>query len=151
MDIVLDTNVLVAGLLSPFGACGEIVRMISSGEITLYFDARILSEYREVLRRPKFGFEQEKVAALLDYIASCGQAVASSPLPFSLPDKNDEPFLEVTIASKAVCLVTGNQKHFPAERCQGAKVISPNEFLILLKNEQIEKKHTKKHSTRIRK
>ncbi|MDP2755681.1 MAG: putative toxin-antitoxin system toxin component, PIN family, partial [Nitrospirota bacterium] len=68
MNIVLDTNVLVAGLLSPFGPCGEIVRMVSSGELILLFDARILSEYDEVLRRPKFKFEEEKVVALLYYI-----------------------------------------------------------------------------------
>jgi hypothetical protein len=30
MNIVLDTNVLVAGLLSPSGPCGEIVRMVSA-------------------------------------------------------------------------------------------------------------------------
>jgi uncharacterized protein len=72
MNVVIDTNVLVAGLLAPFGACGEIVRMISSGELTLSFDARILSEYHEVLRRPKFHFEEEKVAALLDYIVYRG-------------------------------------------------------------------------------
>jgi predicted nucleic acid-binding protein len=45
MRIVFDTNVLVAGLLSPFGPCGEIVRMVSSGEVTLCFDALILAEY----------------------------------------------------------------------------------------------------------
>jgi putative PIN family toxin of toxin-antitoxin system len=59
MNIVFDTNVLVAGLLSPFGPCGEIVRMVSSGEITLSFDARIMTEYEEVLVRPKFKFEKD--------------------------------------------------------------------------------------------
>jgi uncharacterized protein len=151
MDIVLDTNVLVAGLLSPFGACGEIVRMVSAGELALSFDARILSEYQEVLRRPKFGFEEEKVATLIDYIVFRGQAIAPSPLPHSLPDTDDEPFLEVTLASQAVCLVTGNQRHFPADRWQGAKVISPNEFLIFYKNKQAEKKRITKRSTRTRK
>jgi len=151
MDIVIDTNVLVAGLLSPFGACGEIVRMVSAGELTLSFDARILSEYNEVLRRPRFGFEEEKVAAFLDYIVYRGRAVAPSPLSHSLPDPDDEPFLEVTLASQAVCLVTGNKKHFPAERCQGAKVISPNAFLIFFKNQQAEKKRLSKLSTLTRK
>ena len=151
MDIVIDTNVLVAGLLSPFGACGEIVRMVSAGELALFFDARILSEYQEVLRRPRFGFEEEKVAALLDYIVYRGQAIAPSPLSHSLPDTDDEPFLEVTLASRAVCLVTGNQKHFPAERCQGAKVISPNEFLIFFKNQQAGKRRIAKRSTQVRK
>ncbi|MCG6535057.1 MAG: putative toxin-antitoxin system toxin component, PIN family [Syntrophales bacterium LBB04] len=69
MKIVLDTNVLVAGLLSPFGSCGEIIRMVSSGKLRLGLDARILSEYNEVLHRPKFGFEKDNMAALLDYIA----------------------------------------------------------------------------------
>jgi len=135
MEIVIDTNVLVAGLLSPFGACGEILRMVSAGELMLAYDARILSEYNEVLRRPKFGFAEEKVAALLDYIVYRGRAVAPSPLSQSLPDPDDEPFLEVALASHAVCLVTGNQKHFPAERCQDAHVISPDEFLIFFKNQ----------------
>ena len=49
MNIILDTNVLVAGLLTPFGPCGEIVRMVSSGELTLSLDARILIEFQEVL------------------------------------------------------------------------------------------------------
>jgi putative PIN family toxin of toxin-antitoxin system len=151
MEIVIDTNVLVAGLLSPFGACGEIVRMVSAGELTLSFDARIISEYNEVLRRPRFGFEEEKVATLLDYIVYRGQAVASSPLSHSLPDTDDEPFLEVTLAGQSVCLVTGNQKHFPTERCQGAKIVSPNEFLIFFKNKQAEKKRITMRSTRTRK
>ncbi len=54
MKIVLDTNVLVSGLLTPFGPTGEIVRMVSAGELILAIDARILSEYQEVLHRPKF-------------------------------------------------------------------------------------------------
>ena len=150
MNIVIDTNVLVTGLLSPFGDCGEIVRMVSAGELTLSFDARILSEYSEVLRRPRFGFEEDKIAAFLGYIVYRGRAVAPAPLTYSLPDRNDEPFIVVTLASRAVCLVTGNQKHFPAELCKAAKVISPNEFLILFKNQQAEKKHITKRSTRTR-
>lgn len=136
MNIVLDTNVLVAGLLSPFGVCGEIVRMVSSGELTLSFDARILSEYNEVMRRPKFKFEEEKADALLGYIEYRGQSAAPSPLANSLPDSDDEPFLETTIASQAVCLVTGNQIHFPAELCPGIKVFSPKEFLMFYKKQK---------------
>ena len=151
MEIVIDTNVLVAGLLSPFGACGEIVRMVSVGELTLSFDARIILEYKEVLRRPKFGFEEDKIASFLDYIVYRGRAVAPAPLPYSLPDPDDEPFLEVALAGQSVCLVTGNQKHFPAELCKGAKVITPNDFLIFFKNQLVKKKRLTKLSTRMHK
>jgi len=133
MNIVLDTNVLVAGLLSPFGTCGKIVRMVSSGELTLLFDARILTEYEEVLARPKFKFEKDKVAILLDYIEYRGRTIASSPLSQSLPDPDDEPFLEVAVAAQAVCLVTGNQSHFPEDMCQDMPVFSPSEFMVFYK------------------
>jgi putative PIN family toxin of toxin-antitoxin system len=129
LKIVLDTNVLVAGLLSPFGPCGGIVRMVSSGVLTLCLDARILSEYSEVLKRPKFRFAEDEVNALLDFIAIRGQTAAPSPLPKPLPDPDDEPFLEVAVAGRVACLVTGNRAHFPAGRRQGIKVLSPREFL----------------------
>lgn len=134
MNIVLDTNVLVAGLLSPFGACGEVVRMVSSGELTLSLDARIISEYREVLKRPKFKFNEDNTAALLEYIEFCGKIVAPIPLDNSLPDSDDEPFLEVAITGGVACIITGNQNHFPSDLCHGIKVFSPREFLTFYKN-----------------
>lgn len=127
-----------------FGACGEIVRMLSAGAIALSFDARILSEYKEVLRRPRFGFEEQKIAALLDYIVYRGRAVAPTPLSQSLPDPDDEPFLEIALASQASCLVAGNQKHFPAEQCPGAGIILSNAFLIFFRNQQDKQRRTTK-------
>jgi len=69
----------------------------------------------------------------------------------SLPDPDDEPFLEIALAGNAACLVTGNQSHFPAELCQGLKVLSPNEFLTFYKKQRVEKKHITRRSTRTRK
>jgi predicted nucleic acid-binding protein len=66
--------------------------------------------------------------------------VASSPLHYSLPDPDDEPFLKVAIAGKAVCLVIGNASHFPAKRCQGQRVLSPSKFLTFYKKQQKLKK-----------
>lgn len=129
MKVVLDTNILVSGLLSPFGAPAEIVRMAASGILELCYDARILSEYRSVLLRPKFSFDQVHVGDLLDQIKTCGHIVAAKPLLKKLPDLDDEPFLEIALSGKARCLVTGNLKHFPAMKRQGMLVLSPTEFL----------------------
>ncbi|HNK59013.1 MAG TPA: putative toxin-antitoxin system toxin component, PIN family, partial [Leptospiraceae bacterium] len=68
MRIVLDTNVLVSGILKPFSIPGEIVRRIGSGNLTLCFDARILAEYREVLHRPKFKIDKDDISIVLDFI-----------------------------------------------------------------------------------
>jgi putative PIN family toxin of toxin-antitoxin system len=136
MRVVLDTNVLVAGLLSPFGPCGEVVRMVSSGELSLCLDARVLSEYSEVLRRPKFGFDDHEIAALLDYVGHGGFTVASSPLPRSLPDADDEPFLAVALGGGAEYLITGNQAHYPPGLREGIAVVSPAEFLEAYRQRQ---------------
>lgn len=137
MKLALDTNVLVSGLLSPFGPCGDIVRMIASAEITICYDARILNEYREVLARPRFRFNQERVAALLEQMEYRGTAVAAAPISRQLPDTDDEPFLAVTLSGKASCLITGNLKHFPAELCGSALVVSPAEFLVEWRKENV--------------
>lgn len=135
MRIVLDTNVLVSGLLSPFGPPGEIVRMVSSGAVALCVDARILAEYDAVLARPRFGFDPDSVAALLDYIDVRSEVVASEPLKQRLPDPDDEPFLEVAAACGADCLVTGNLAHFPSDDRAGVTVLSPAQFMDGLRAE----------------
>ncbi len=129
MRIVLDTNVLVSGLLNPYGAPGLIVGLVASGNVSLCFDARILAEYRAVLARPAFGFRTDHVDALLEQVRSCGIAVAGLPLASRLPDHGDEPFLEVATAAEAEYLVTGNLRHYPARARGHIKVLSPTEFL----------------------
>lgn len=129
MKIVLDMNVLVSGMLTPFGNCGEIVRMLTSEEITLCVDSRIMVEYGEVLRRPHFNIDPKKAATVIEYIQSSAETHVTAPLDRTLPDESDSPFLEVALSSGAECLVTGNLKHFP-ERCRaGVRVRAPKEFL----------------------
>lgn len=52
--IVLDTNVLVSGMINPNGPPGRIVDLIREGLVELVVDDRILAEYSQVLSRPKF-------------------------------------------------------------------------------------------------
>lgn len=141
MIVVLDTHVLVAGLLSPFGPPGEIVRMIASGSLSIAYDARIMAEYVDVLRRPKFSFDQEHVEAFLDHMRATGTVVAGDPLPTRLPDPSDEPFLEVALAGRARCVITGNVKHFPAGARQGLRVYTPDEFLDFYRESLRENAH----------
>ena len=125
MRVVIDTNVIVSGLLSPYGTTAEIVRMIVAGSVDLLYDARIVSEYEEVLSRPKFSFDKASINCLIDFIMHFGIPVSATPLSVHLPDLNDEPFLEVAISGKAECLITGNVAHYPMRsRCK-THVLTP--------------------------
>jgi putative PIN family toxin of toxin-antitoxin system len=132
MIMVLDTNVLVSGILRPFSRPADVLRLVSRGAITVAYDLRILTEYREVLSRPKFGFSRDSVEAFLEQIEEDGLGVAALPLTFRLPDPGDEPFLEVALAAPAEALVTGNKRHYPGKLCPGVKILSPAEFCASL-------------------
>ncbi len=129
MRIVVDTNVLVSGLLSPFGPPGVVVAQIVSGSVCLCYDGRVLAEYADVLSRETFSFSETSIAALLGSIQSNGELTSAAPTPVRLPDPADEPFLEVAVASMVDFLVTGNVRHFPAGARQGVRVVSPREFV----------------------
>jgi len=129
MKVVLDTNVIVSGLLSPFGAAGQIMRLVASGDLELCYDARILSEYKNVLLRKKFSFPSESIENLLDHIRAAGHITTGKPLVKRLPDKNDESFLEVAIGGDARYLVTGNLKHYPESKVEEVRILSPAAFI----------------------
>ena len=129
MRVVADTNVLVSGLLSPFGPPGVVVAQIVSGAVSLCYDGRILAEYADVLSRETFQFSETSIAALLGAIQVNGELTYAAPTPVRLPDPADEAFLEVALASMVDYLVTGNVRHFPAGARQGVRVVSPREFV----------------------
>lgn len=54
--VVLDTNVLVSGLISPHGNPATIIRMILAKKVRIILDSRVFQEYESVLKRPKVGF-----------------------------------------------------------------------------------------------
>jgi uncharacterized protein len=129
LRIVLDTNVIVSGLLNPEGTPGRVVDLFLAGEVTLLVDDRILAEYRAVLPRPKFGFEPADISDFLDLVEAEAERVAAPPLRVALKDEADRPFLEVAVASGADFLVTGNVRHFTARPLGESRLASPADFL----------------------
>jgi putative PIN family toxin of toxin-antitoxin system len=129
--VVLDTNILVSGIWNPHGAPGQIVDLLLNGAFILIYDDRIMSEYEDVLSRPKFHFPKETVRVLLDTIQAQGERLTSQPCAVSLTDPDDRPFLEVALSGQADALVTDNEKHFPHPIRPTAKVMSPTRFLEL--------------------
>jgi putative PIN family toxin of toxin-antitoxin system len=133
MRIVLDTNVLVSGLLSPHGPPGRLVALVVAGELRLLVDDRILREYAEVLTRPRFGFDRATVLELVDFLAEAAEHVDSSQVSVALADQDDAPFLEVAIAGGADALVTGNARHFKTrDQRAGVQILEPAAFVAAL-------------------
>lgn len=132
MKVVVDTNVIVSGLLTPAGVCGQILDLLLEGVLRPCVDDRLLTEYEGVLLEPRFTFTSAQVSTVLEMFRTAGEPVAALPLDAALPHEDDRPFLEVAAASQAI-LVTGNARHFPKEACKGVTVVRPAELLELLR------------------
>ena len=130
MRLVLDTNVLVSGMLTVDNPPGRIVDLLRAGKIQLQVDERIISEYEGVLSRPKFHrfFSVFEKDLIMDFIRADSEWHVCTKIVDGLPDSKDACFLEVAHESR-VSLVTGNGRHYPEELRSGVEVLSPREFV----------------------
>ena len=133
MDAVVDTNVIVSGLIRSQGNSAVIIQMITSGELVPLFDDRILQEYGAVLKREKFGFPLSAVDGFLSAIKTLGRQLLTPHSTIQLPDPKDLCFYECAMMAKTKILITGNKKHFPENLCGDIRVMSPGEFLSEIK------------------
>jgi putative PIN family toxin of toxin-antitoxin system len=124
---VLDTNVIVSGLLSASGPPGRLVDMVLARRLMLAVDDRIELEYREVLARPKFTIDpirQEAFLAILQFQVHVIAEPWAGVLP---PDPDDAIFLEVAAMTSENSLVTGNVRHYPKRVRGHVHVLTPRE------------------------
>ena len=132
---VIDTNVLVSAMLShrDDAATVKVLNAVLSGKITPLYHGDILSEYAEVLARPKFNFSKSDIDIVISAIKSFGIEVFPQPTGEILIDMDDLIFYEVAMEKQDddAKLVTGNLKHYPIKNF----IITPAEMLKILENQ----------------
>ena len=132
---VIDTNVVVSAMLKWQSLPGNILELVFDGIITPVFNDEILSEYREVLSRPKFNLSKQIIEDFVGNLEELGISIKAETLDLNFPDSKDRVFYEITMENRKsdeTYLVTGNIKHFPAQ----CFVVTPREMLeiVLSKN-----------------
>jgi putative PIN family toxin of toxin-antitoxin system len=121
---VIDTNVVVSGLLNPHGPSARVLDAVLDGRVKLVYDARILAEYRDVLYRPRLKLAPDKIQAFLNALR--GQMmVTPRAVAVVAPDSDDIVFVEAALATTDQTIVTGNLAHYPPEILHGARVLTP--------------------------
>lgn len=128
--VVIDTNVLVAALLTPGKVADQALHALVEGDTRPLYDARIVAEYRAVLARPKFAsIARDVIEARIDRFLAVAESVSPAQLDAALDDEDDRIFLEVALGGRADAIITGNAKHFPTDL--GVAILSPGRWLEL--------------------
>ena len=140
MVIVLDTNILVAATLSPFGASFQILAMVPQQRFDLLLSVPLMLEYEEVLKRDDMRAQSRLTVEEVDVLLDMLVAVGTPYTPFfqwrpQLSDPDDEMILELAANGRADAIVTVNIRDFlPAARTFGVEVLRPGEFLRRLQS-----------------
>lgn len=131
---VIDTNVLVSAMLRWDSVPGCVLEHTFVGDIIPLLNEQVLKEYIEVLRRPKFRFDEEKINIIIDEMMRRGIFVDAEDTGVTLPDPKDAVFYEIVMEKRKnddAFLVTGNIKHFPTE----PYIVTPREMLTIIESE----------------
>jgi putative PIN family toxin of toxin-antitoxin system len=129
MQVVVDTNIIVSGLMTGRGNNASIIDMIFTGQVTPVYDQRIINEYEDVLNRKKFSFRKEDIDNVLEVIKYFGVFIIPERVDRNLPDPYDACFYECALMCQIPIIITGNKKHFPEDACKDVKIFNSGEFI----------------------
>ena len=133
LQIVVDTNVLIAALRSKGGASFRLLTLIGESEkFEINLSVPLVLEYEDVANRQKseIGLTASDIGSLLDYLCHVGHCRTIHFLwrPF-LKDPKDDMVLEVAVEARCRYIVSFNAKDFAGVEQFGLRVLAPQDFL----------------------
>lgn len=131
MLVVIDTNVLVAGLRSSVGTSFGVLQALEQKKFSFALSVPLFLEYEDVLKRPGLiPLPMEAIERFLRFIANNGQEHRIFFLwrPF-LRDPKDDLVLEVAVAARCPIIVTFNTRDFTGIERFGVEALTPHQFL----------------------
>jgi len=130
--VVIDTNVVVAGLRSKRGASFRLLSDVGKGRFEIALSVPLVLEYEDALLRHSdvTRLSRADVDAVLDYFCSVAhlQQIFYLWRPL-LPDPKDDLVLELAVAARCHTIVTFNRRDFVGADKFGVSVVEPGPFL----------------------
>lgn len=137
MRVVLDTNILVSGLLSSGGPPAQIVQALLQGRLILIMSTVTFAELEIVVHRPKLqpSFTRAGInpSAFLETIRAIAHFVVPQPTGIPIRDARDQIFLDLLATHPQPRYFVTGDKDFDAPVYNGVPVLSASAFVRLLK------------------
>ena len=136
MRAVVDTNVLVSGLIRPRGPIGQVIRGLRDRRFVSIVSRPILEEIADVLARPrlceKYGLNNEAVETFLRFLVLRSELVLPTVEIERCRDPRDDMFLEAAVTGDADRLVTGDADLLELGSHDRIRIVSPASFVAAL-------------------
>jgi len=134
LEVVVDTNVLVAAFRSSLGSSYRLLQTLGNESWRPVVSPALALEYEAVLKRQtgEPGLTVEDIDDFVDYFCSQAKLVQIfyrwRPI---LPDADDDRILEVAVRSQAN-IVTFNHADFRGAERFGIEIITPRQLLTAI-------------------
>ncbi len=135
MRVVLDTNIIVSGLIAPDGKPATIIDAWLDGNFTLLTCATQVDELRSTLQKPRVAelIKPHKAGRLVNQIKRFAEDIDPLPHMKRSPDPTDDFLLALSEGGNADYLVTGDKGGLLAlNRHKSTRIVSAREFAALL-------------------
>jgi hypothetical protein len=134
---VLDTNVIVSGLIRPAGAPGQILERLLDEIFILVVSPDLVDELRRSLRRPRLRryirLSSEELEGRIAQLETLADPVEGTlDLKVDVRDPDDIKFLAVAVEARAEYVVTGDADLLTLREHEGIQIVTPRAFLELL-------------------
>jgi len=129
MNVVIDTNILLSAALRDRLPERVVLYVAGRDDIRWLVTPEILAEYTDVLRRPKFGLEEQTLKRWAELLEMRTVNVGSPPTVPDFPrDPKDAPFLAAALAAHADFLITGDKDLLQAKNIVSTRIVTVAEF-----------------------
>ena len=134
LRLVLDTNIVVAGLLWN-GPPRRLLQAAIDGDVALFSSAVLLDELAHTLGYSKFTARIESFGTSIAALVAQYTALVSLVAPASVPrvvanDADDDHVIAAAVAARAELIVTGDRKHLlPIDSHQGIAIVTAREVV----------------------
>ncbi len=132
-EIVIDTNVIVAGLRSQRGAAFRLLQLVGTGRFEINLSVPLILEYEDVLCRgtPSLPVSSAVVDTVLDFHCKVPRHHQIYFLwrPF-LRDPKDDLVLELAVKAGCDYIITYNKRDFVGVEQFNLRVLDAGEFLL---------------------
>ena len=136
MRVVIDTGVLVSGLIRPRGTTGEALLALRDGKFTVLYSHETIMEIIDVLGRDKFRLKYhilpDDISALINLIRLRGEVVIPKQRVADCRDPKDDKFLDVALSGDADYLISGDLDLLSMNPYRSIPIIRPAEFLAMI-------------------
>jgi putative PIN family toxin of toxin-antitoxin system len=128
MKVIIDTNVLVSAILKDRDPESVILFVAKHDNIEWIISPEIMTEYQQVLSRPKFGLPNDTLNAWFSLLV---RFTVSWPVDLAIDfprDQKDAKFLSCSIVSGADYFITGDRDFNQAQKLLSTTIISVSQF-----------------------